>query len=201
MLPRIPFVTNVAMNKKEQTFVKQYIRQEIVPTITGLLLVTALISLTHYGYLDIKTGAPLDTPIDRLIFAARHQSLHLATIVLCIFLVISYRLGTPAMDPTHTEWERKVLEAKNVLTNTIEHGLVMIGTTLLTAIDLSPQQCARFIPIMTGAYVIGRAFFVLGYPHKRITGVLICHSLLIPSVCFNVYKLALMYFEEIIIRL
>lgn len=176
---------------------RKYVRQGLLPALVGAVLIIIFISLAHFGYFDITTNAPLDTPTDRVIFAARHLSLVLLTIVFCIHLVIGYRLGTPAMDPTYSvEWEGKVLEAKNVLTNNIEHGLVMIGTTLLTAIDLSPEKCAHLIPIMTWGYVLARLLFFVGYPHKRTTGVVLSNIIIIPSVWFNVYKLFCMYLRQ-----
>lgn len=196
MLPRVPFVQRPKMTEDDRTFVKGYVRQGFVLAFIGWIFIAVFFVVAHLGYLDIKTDAPLDTPTDRLIFAARHQSITLAIILSCIYLVIGYRLGTPAMDPTHPQWESTTLKAKNVLTNNVEHGLIMMGTTLLTAIDLSPEQCAHYIPIMTWGYFIARMLFFFGYPHKRNTGVMLSNFIMFPSVCFNVYKLFCMYMKK-----
>lgn len=181
------------LSKDERQFIRHYNkRMAILATLSVLVLAISLFT-AYSGKFNLKPkSVRLETVEERLIFTLRFITIQLVWIIASIFWVILKRIGTPALDPMNG-YEHLVQSAKNILTNTIEHGIVFIISQLILATDLSPQLCGQMIPALNILYLFGRIAYLIGYPSFRTFGFVIFNFLIIICVSCNVYCLTKMY--------
>lgn len=180
-------------SETEKEFVRSYNKKLILLSTVAVAVFLGVLIPTYTGQLDLgRNSEPLETPLDRVLYSLKHLSIQLAWIILSMYYVIYHRLGTPALDPTKG-YEELCQNAKNILTNSVEHGLVFMVSQLIMAIDLSPSLCRRLVPTYNLVYLFGRLFFMLGYPCNRGFGFIIVNFSIIVSVSFNLYQLADIY--------
>lgn len=183
-----------SFNKNERKFIRDYTKKMAIFTAFAVLVLGILLLAAYSGKVNLKPkSVKLDTVEERLTFTLRFITIQLAWIIFSIYWVIMKRIGTPALDPSNG-YEHLVQNAKNILTNTIEHGLVFMISQLVLAIDLSPEMCGRMIPTLNMVYLFGRIAYLIGYPANRTFGFVIIDSIIIICVSCNVYCLAKMYF-------
>ena len=181
------------LNESEQEFVRKYHRNLLIlSTISTGVLFSVLIP-AYTGHLDLgRNTAPLNTELDRLFYTLKHLSVQLAWIVISMYYVIYHRIGTPALDPTKG-YEMLCQTPKNMLTNSVEHGLVFIISQLIMSIDMAPDMCRRMIPTINLMYIVGRILYVLGYPCNRSFGFVIFNFITLLCVSYNLNQLIGVY--------
>lgn len=182
-----------SFNESEKEFVRAYTRKLLVMATLSTGVFLGVLVPAYTGQLDLGfSDAPLETVTQRLVFTLKHLGLQLGWIVLSMYLVVYQRLGTPALDPTKG-YESLVQSAKNILTNSVEHGLVLTFSLLIAATDLSPALCRRLMPTINLLYIFGRLLYLLGYPSNRSFGFTIFNFTIITTVTYNLYQLACLY--------
>ncbi|KAI2802439.1 hypothetical protein BLOT_009890 [Blomia tropicalis] len=195
-------MARTTLTSSEHEFVRQYTRSMVtMSTIATAILATILLSaytgqfdrILSFNNNNNESMIHLETSFKRMEYTLKHITIQLLWIILSMYWVIGHRLGTPALDPSNQR-EDLVWMPKNILTNTIEHGLVFIISQLIMVIDLDSVQCCRMIPTLNYIYLIGRIAYLIGYPSKRSFGFTICNFTIILTVMFNMYQLIILYY-------
>ena len=180
-------------SESEREFIRTYNKKLVIMTIlsTGFLL--AILIPSYKGQIDLgRNSVPLNIVQDRLVYTLKHLSSQLAWLIISQYYVIYYRLNTPALDPTSGN-EDLVQRAKNILTNSVEHGLVFMLSQLIMSVDLSADLCRRLIPTINILYILGRFLYLLGYPNNRTFGFVIVNLIIILTVSYNLCQLSNIY--------
>ncbi|KAH9400264.1 hypothetical protein TYRP_001825 [Tyrophagus putrescentiae] len=181
------------LSESEKEFVRTYTRKLLVMSTLATAVFLGILVPAYTGQLDLGLSmVPLGTTQERLVFTLKHLALQLAWIIISMYYVIYHRLGTPALDPTKG-YESLVQNAKNILTNSVEHGLVFTFSLLIAATDLTPELCRRLVPTLNLLYILGRLLYLIGYPCNRSFGFTILNFTIITTVSYNLYQLACLY--------
>lgn len=177
----------------ERKFIRDYSSKLVITSTLSTTFLGAALALAYTGIVDLTPkSVKLDTLQDRLVFTLRYESIQLVWIILAMYNVIRKRLSTPALDPTRG-YERLVQNAKNILNNSIEHGLVFMISQLIISTDITPELCGRMIPMLNILYFVGRLLYAIGYPNNRSFGFVINNFIIILTVSYNVFGLTRMY--------
>ena len=187
MRPGLPYGSAMSLELKA----KRALTRRLIPI--GLLVGAATIGLL---YLFVPPLRGVDTPVDRLIVVLRCHAVAAVTLLAGIQAVAAQRGRTAAMDPiagAGCESRGMQIHAR-YSQNTLEQLVIFVLTTgaLSTFLDAGS---IHFVPILTGAFVLGRVLFWVGYlvdPVYRTPGM---------AINFMVNGLSLVYVLYRIVRL
>ncbi|OXA37622.1 uncharacterized protein LOC110862349 [Folsomia candida] len=121
---------------------------------------------------------PLATFSARAEFTFRYLTLGVLSVLCTIFLVIFQRVTTGTVNPLAGQ-EDKVQKQANILQNSFEQFIISAFAQLCMVSFIGEKYTLRVIPWVNFCFIIGRFFFVIGYPSKRAFGVFLS---LIPNV-------------------
>jgi len=134
---------------------------------------------------------------DRVIFTIRHQLPGLLAILISVLHVSLTRAFTLAVNPLSGN-EALVEVGNRVLTNTIEQYILTVVNQLILATHVTEAHL-RYIPLISGTFLLGRIAFLVGYiksPNYRGLGFNLTFMPVLAMTAANMYYTATLGYEH-----
>ena len=129
--------------------------------IQSAILSVALFTSGYYFIPDNPKG--LETPMQRLVFTLRWQSVSILTFLFGIVKVANKRFYTKAIDPISGKGEQLLAVDSRYLQNTFEQFVLNAFGQLVLSTYLNPGTASRVIPTLVLMFTLARILFWVGY--------------------------------------
>jgi len=147
------------------------------------------INLSKYG--KTKATDLKDLP-SKMTYVLQHLTPAVAWIMVSVFIVITRRVGSPAMNPLGG-YEHRTEAARNNLTNTVEQTVMLAFAQLILITFIDSATILKVIPALNLLFILGRITFWLGYPKYRAFGFMVSSMPTYATIVYITYRFAKLY--------